>query len=160
MIAARTNGAGPPLSEAQRFLIQWLSKADLSLYGECRGGDLDALLTLDLAQIEASPPTDRTGVKLTDLGWEVVLTIAREHQPTDDDFADMHHALGRPERLGGYFCSRNYYCTPRGGEQARRFEALGLWDFVRAINDGKDAVYAVNGAGRDRLMTWMKRRRP
>lgn len=37
------------LSKGELFLLDWLSKEDSSAYGECRGADLDRLISLDLA---------------------------------------------------------------------------------------------------------------
>jgi hypothetical protein len=74
--------------------------------------------------------------------------------PTDEDFDDMHHAIGRPK--GSLKESyRNYYCTKAGGGLAQRFEQLGFWDFQRTINDGRDAIYAVNMAGLAALEKWL-----
>jgi hypothetical protein len=77
--------------------------------------------------------------------------------PGEADFDDMLHALGRPKsyRAQPY---RNYYCTQAGGEIAKRFEALGWWDFSHFINGGRDAIYCVNGAGKQALSEWLKRR--
>ena len=77
--------------------------------------------------------------------------------PTDADFDDMHHALGRPQSstMGTY---RNHYCVERNSETAKRFEELGWWDFCRTINDGRDAVYSVNGVGKLELEKWMVRK--
>lgn len=77
-------------------------------------------------------------------------------EPNDDDFDDMHHALGRPKASKGD-TYRNYYCCPAGGMTAQRFEALGCWDFGRYINDGADAIYHVNGVGKQKLGEWMDR---
>lgn len=74
---------------------------------------------------------------------------------TDDDFDDMHHAIGRKGIENAY---RNYYCTEAGSATARRFEETGCWDFRSKINDGRDAIYAVNLKGLDELRAWMKRR--
>ncbi|MDB5612091.1 MAG: hypothetical protein JWP25_8991 [Bradyrhizobium sp.] len=76
-------------------------------------------------------------------------------EPTDADFDNMHHALGRP-RKSGIDTHRNYYCTQAHGPTAQRFEELGWWDFVRTINEGRDAIYCVNGAGQQALVGWMK----
>lgn len=83
--------------------------------------------------------------------------IAGEVEPTADDYDNMHHALGRPvnERVD---CYRNYYCLPAESEQARRFEALGWWDFCRRINGDRDAIYSVNGAGKQALHEWLRAR--
>lgn len=77
--------------------------------------------------------------------------------PGDADFDDMHHALGRPKRADRD-TYRNYYCCEAGSETALRFEALGWWDFVRTINDGNDAIYTVNGAGKAALAEWLEKR--
>lgn len=76
--------------------------------------------------------------------------------PTDDDYDDMHHALGRPERTG-VDTFRNYYCCETDGPTYQRFEQLGWWDFVRFINDGTSAIFCVNGAGTAALASWMNR---
>lgn len=78
-------------------------------------------------------------------------------EPTADDYDDMHHALGRPQSSKGD-TYRNYYCCGAGGEIAQRFEALGCWDFGRLINSGRDAVYHVNGVGKQKLAEWMDAR--
>jgi hypothetical protein len=76
---------------------------------------------------------------------------------TDEDFDDMHHAIGRPK--GSLKTAyRNYYCTTAGGPQARNFEASPYWDFRRFINGGQDAIYAVNIAGLKALEKWLKAR--
>ena len=76
---------------------------------------------------------------------------------TEADFDDMHHALGRPSdpRWDTY---RNHYCTEVGGDTAQRFEALGWWDFVTSINGGRDAIYSVNGTGKEALAGWLAER--
>lgn len=78
-------------------------------------------------------------------------------EPTEADYDDMHHALGRP-RSPRFDTYRNHYCLPSGTAQQARFEALGWWDFCRTINDGRDAVYSVNGAGKQALADWLKSR--
>lgn len=80
-------------------------------------------------------------------------------EPTADDFDDMLHALGRPKRPDRD-CYRNYYCLPADSDQAKRFEALGFWDFMRRINGNRDAIYSVNGNGKQVLAEWMKGREP
>jgi hypothetical protein len=77
--------------------------------------------------------------------------------PTDNDFDDMHHALGRP-KSSAEETYRNNYCCETGSATAQRFETLGLWDFVRLINDGRDTIYCVNGAGKEALARWMEAR--
>jgi len=46
-------------------------------------------------------------------------------QPTDSDFDNMHHALGRPAGplVRPY---RNHFCIGVGSDLARRFEDTGL----------------------------------
>lgn len=73
--------------------------------------------------------------------------------PTDADYDDMHHALGRPKRADAD-TYRNYYCIEVGSAGAKRFEALGWWDFVCTIN-ARDAIYSVNGSGKQALAGWM-----
>lgn len=70
-----TNTQPPPagggkvrLTKAQRFVLAWLSQDDWSLYGECKGGDLDYLMAQGLARPAHIPPTDRTGVEITPAG--------------------------------------------------------------------------------------------
>lgn len=79
---------------------------------------------------------------------------------TDEDFDDLYHALGRPGTFKEAY--RNYYCCGANSETARRFEALGCWDFVRYINthrgDDKDAIYEVNGLGKQLVAEWMRKR--
>lgn len=62
------------LTSTQAFLLDWLGKEDWSAYGECRGRDLDGLIAGGLAELAHSPPTDRTGVRLTELGRMLALT--------------------------------------------------------------------------------------
>ena len=72
----------------------------------------------------------------------------------DEDYDDMHHALGRPAKANED-TYRNYYCTEKEGNTAKRFEALGFWDFITTINGGRDAIYSVNGAGKEALGKWL-----
>lgn len=75
-------------------------------------------------------------------------------KPTDEDFDDMHHALGRPDgpHVTPY---RNFYSCAADGPSAKRFDALGLWDMGRPINEGRDAVYRVSAEGQRLLMVWL-----
>lgn len=77
--------------------------------------------------------------------------------PTDDDFDDMHHALGRPDgpHVEPY---RNRYICEIDGPQAQRFMALDLWDRVGTMNAGRDGIFQVTLAGRAMLMDWLKAR--
>jgi hypothetical protein len=77
-----------------------------------------------------------------------------ELKPTDTDFDDMLHALGRPVSPSSDVY-RNYYCCEVRSATSAWFEALGMWDFVRLINGGRDAIYCVNGAGKRALAEWM-----
>jgi len=81
--------------------------------------------------------------------------------PTDEDYDDMLHAMGQPKLPIFDEVYRNYYCCAADSDQSRRFEALGCWDFVRYINehrgDLKDAIYEVNGMGKQALERWMKK---
>lgn len=74
---------------------------------------------------------------------------------TDEDFDDMHHAIGRKGIEDAY---RNYYCTEVGGATARRFEETGCWDLMRKINDGRDAIYSLNFKGVETLREWLRQR--
>jgi hypothetical protein len=76
---------------------------------------------------------------------------------TDDDYDNMHHAIGRKGIVDAY---RNHYCTQVGSDIARRFDETGCWDFRRTINDGRDAIYSVNLTGLDALQKWLKGTRP
>lgn len=76
--------------------------------------------------------------------------------PSAADYDDMHHALGRPAQPM-HDTYRNHYCTEAGGKLARRFEALGWWDFCHEINDGRDAIYSVNAVGKQALAEWLSR---
>lgn len=75
---------------------------------------------------------------------------------TEDDFDDMHHALGRPdiETLLDGDCYRNYYATEAGSPWALRAEQTGLWD--RITRQGESlATYRVNGDGKSVLADWL-----
>jgi hypothetical protein len=55
----------------ENLLLQWLSQADSSAYGECRGPELDKLISKGLAQVEERPSgniDDYSRVKITPLG--------------------------------------------------------------------------------------------
>lgn len=71
---------------------------------------------------------------------------------TDEDFDDMHHAIGRKTIKDAY---RNYYCTQVDRDIAKRFEATGCWDLRTKINDGRDAIYSVNRTGLAELEKWL-----
>lgn len=75
---------------------------------------------------------------------------------TDEDFSDMHHALGYPVRANSS-TYRNYYCCQADSITAKRFEATNCWDFSHHINGGKDAIYSVNGLGKEKLAEWINK---
>lgn len=74
--------------------------------------------------------------------------------PTEEDFDDMHHALGRPDgpHVEPY---RNRYICEADGPQAARFLALGLWDKAGTMNGGRDGIYQVTLEGRAQVMAWL-----
>jgi hypothetical protein len=79
--------------------------------------------------------------------------------PGDDDFDDMHHALGRPD--GAWVVpTRNYFVCAVAGPQAERFAVLGhYWQRGGLINGGSDAVFFVTPEGQRQLMAWLELRR-
>ena len=76
-------------------------------------------------------------------------------EATAEDYDDMLHALGRPDDAHAE-TYRNYYATERGSDIAERFTQSGWWDFRGHMNDGSDAIYSVNKAGRDALAKWLE----
>lgn len=75
------------LTKAQRFVLNWLNEAETSAYGECRGKDLDALMTAGLAGI-VRPATDENYSR-------VAITPAGRHalkEPTNTTVAETCHA--------------------------------------------------------------------
>lgn len=77
--------------------------------------------------------------------------------PGPGDYDDMLHALGRPSNPNAE-THRNHYAIEPDSETARRFMALGWWDYVRTL-DGGLAIYSVNGAGKAALAEWMTTKR-
>lgn len=78
-------------------------------------------------------------------------------RPTPEDYDDMHHALGRPKQYrAGDQTVRNSFCCAAGSPTADRFEELGWWVLRCKINDGRDAIYAVSGFGKQALEKWMR----
>lgn len=66
---------GKRLTDSQVSILRWLSEADSSAYGECRGKDLDVLRTERLAAWDEKtghPTEDYCRVSLTELGWMVL----------------------------------------------------------------------------------------
>ena len=80
---------------------------------------------------------------------------------TDEDFDDMHHALGRPdlETLREGECYRNFYATEAGSPWAVRAEETGLWDRITRKN-APLVTYRVNGDGKSFLADWLELRQP
>lgn len=75
-------------------------------------------------------------------------------KPTDDDFDDMHHALGRPE--GPHAPPRrNYYVVGVNSDTAQRFALLGFWRLVGKMNEGRDGVFKVTDEGIALTMHWV-----
>lgn len=59
------------LSSGEVFLLQWLSKEDVSQYGECMGRDFDRLESLGLVTLDCAKDHPRAAfyaVRLTDRG--------------------------------------------------------------------------------------------
>lgn len=56
------------LTNGQRFVLKWLSEADASALGECRGKDLTALVEAGLAEVKDAHLGDWAQVSLTDAG--------------------------------------------------------------------------------------------
>jgi len=64
----------PDLTKAERFVLEWLAKEDVSSYGECRGVALEGLIERGLARVGApvsihARDQDYLPVSLTDAGW-------------------------------------------------------------------------------------------
>lgn len=64
----------------ETFLLEWLSKAESSAFGECEGAILDALLVKGLARVEWVPnkPAQYGRVYLTDAGRAALQKRERE----------------------------------------------------------------------------------
>lgn len=74
---------------------------------------------------------------------------------TDEDYDDMHHALGRP-RTARQETHRNYYSVGVDSATATRFHTLGWWNLRCTINGGRDGIFEVNHRGLDALEHWLK----
>lgn len=76
--------------------------------------------------------------------------------PTEEDYDDMHHALGRPD--GRWVQpSRNYYVVGLYTDTAARFRILGsFWQLRTTINGNRDGVFAVTPYGVDQVMAWLE----
>jgi hypothetical protein len=74
-------GREPKLTEAERFLLEWLGKEDSSAYGECHGTDLDELFRRGLAivspQMVGRDPHYRR-VSLTEAGRAAISRTERQ----------------------------------------------------------------------------------
>lgn len=64
-------------TSSQHHLIEWLSKEDSSLYGECKGKDLDRLFEFGLVEWKAKDARgdDFSRVGLTEAGYERARTL-------------------------------------------------------------------------------------
>lgn len=61
------------LTTSEAFVLRWLSQAETSQLGECKGSDLDTLFNQGLAHIVSSGPvSDFSLVSVTDAGLEVL----------------------------------------------------------------------------------------
>jgi hypothetical protein len=77
--------------------------------------------------------------------------------PTDADFDQMHHALGRPagSHVEPY---RNYYAVDPDGPDAKRFQVLDLyWTRGRSISGGLVAFH-VTPQGIRNALAWVDMR--
>ena len=66
------------LTSFQKFLLDWLSKADAP-YGECRGKDLDILVSRGLVAVGPVPSgcsRDYARVDLTDAGRDALASMS------------------------------------------------------------------------------------
>ena len=76
------------LTGGEKFLLEWLGKEDFSQYGECKGRDLDRLVTLGCATIHAPGEHQRfisngmgddcRAVSLTESGIAALKAIAAQ----------------------------------------------------------------------------------
>lgn len=74
--------------------------------------------------------------------------------PTDADFDDMHHALGRPDgpHVTPY---RNRYVVGMDSPTASRFAGLGLWRLGGKMNQGQDGIFYVTDEGIALTLRWV-----
>jgi len=70
------------LTYGEKLLLEWLSKAERSQYGECRGRDLTVLINMGLAKPDVWPCSDLDWVALTPLGMSVLAAIRALLPPT------------------------------------------------------------------------------
>jgi hypothetical protein len=77
--------------------------------------------------------------------------------PTDADFDNMHHALGRPDgrHVKPY---RNYFAVDTNSADARRFEELGHYWLKGPMISGGLRAYSVTPHGIDNVMAWLEQR--
>ena len=79
------------LTKDEWRVLEWLSREDGSLFGECHGPALDRLVELGLAEIGPDPAGKGLmyrSVGVTDYGWEF-LTDMREAQSDAAELASM-----------------------------------------------------------------------
>ena len=69
--------------------------------------------------------------------------------PTDEDFDNVDHALGRPTGPGEVY--RNRFVIAVDSDRARRFQLLGWWTMAGKINGDRDGWFTVNEAGKAAL---------
>jgi hypothetical protein len=79
------------LGKDEAFLLEWLSKEDVSLYGECSGSALNSLINRGMATVKPSGRAkEYDGVSLTELGHRIALvtvlaaTERPDAEPTPD----------------------------------------------------------------------------
>lgn len=75
--------------------------------------------------------------------------------PGDDDFDNMHHALGRP---AGRWVKpyRNFFVCAADGADAKRFEILGsYWERGGLLNGGRAVAFRVTPHGIREVMAWL-----
>ncbi|QSY98549.1 hypothetical protein J2J97_32100 (plasmid) [Rhizobium bangladeshense] len=65
------SGQDDELTQSERYVLEWLNKEDFSRYGECKGKDLDRLVSLGLAVVhedELEGDRNWATVSVTDAG--------------------------------------------------------------------------------------------
>lgn len=68
------------LTESQLFVLRWLAEKEFSSYGECRGSDLDVLVTMGFARVGGADTRgdDYRLVSVTVAGFEHLRELARD----------------------------------------------------------------------------------
>ena len=74
-----------PLTGDELDLLRWLSEADTSALGECKGASLDTLVARGLVAIAHRVPVDYSRVSLTEPGWSFFRIFLEEGGPADAD---------------------------------------------------------------------------